>query len=93
MVRLAREDVLGCAQHDPARAAEDREVLAAAQQALASLPDRQRAVFDLVDVQGYAPQDAAALLGISPPTARTHLLRARRALRAALVDLQPGEHE
>jgi RNA polymerase sigma-70 factor (ECF subfamily) len=56
-----------------------------ARAALAGLPERQRAVFDLVELQGYAAREAADLLGISPPTARSHLLRARRALRAALL--------
>jgi len=65
------------------------DVVERARAVLAALPDRQRAVFDLVELQGYAPQEAAALLGVSPPTARTHLLRARRALRAALVDAVP----
>jgi RNA polymerase sigma-70 factor (ECF subfamily) len=65
------------------------DVVVRARAALATLPDRQRAVFDLVELQGYAPQEAAALLGISWPTARTHLLRARRALRAALLDAVP----
>jgi RNA polymerase sigma-70 factor (ECF subfamily) len=60
---------------------------------MAGLPERQRAVFDLVELQGYAPQEAAALLGISPPTARTHLLRARRALRTALLAAVPTLEE
>jgi RNA polymerase sigma-70 factor (ECF subfamily) len=61
-----------------------------ARAALAGLPARQRAVFDLVELQGYGPNEAAALLGVTPPTARTHLLRARRALRAALLASAPA---
>jgi len=66
-----------------------------ARAALADLPDRQREVFDLVDLQGYAPQEAAGLLRLSPATTRVHLLRARRALRSALLagftDQEGGE--
>jgi len=63
----------------------DVEVAERARVVLARLPERQRTVLDLVDLQGYAPQEAAELLGVAPATARVHLLRARRALRAALV--------
>jgi RNA polymerase sigma-70 factor (ECF subfamily) len=69
------------------------DVAERARAALADLPERQRAVFDLVELQGYAPQEAAALLGISPATARTHLLRARRALRTALLAAVPNLQE
>jgi len=73
-----------------ADAALDRsELMERARHALARLPERQRAVLDLVDLQGYAPQDAAALLGVRPATARVHLLRARRALRALLLSATP----
>jgi RNA polymerase sigma-70 factor (ECF subfamily) len=67
----------------------DADLADRARDALARLPERQRAVFDLVELQGYGPQEAAALLGISPPTARTHLLRARRALRSAMLAAAP----
>ena len=52
---------------------------------LIHLPARQREVFDLIDLQGVAPQDAAALLSMNPATARVHLMRARRAMRARLI--------
>lgn len=67
----------------------DADLADRARAALAGLPERQRAVFDLVELQGYGSQEAADLLGISPPTARTHLLRARRALRSAMLAATP----
>lgn len=80
------------ATDDPAPDAGDeldrRETLAAARSALARLPQRQREVFDLVDLQGHAPHEAAAVLGLSDGTVRAHLFRARRAVRAAM--LGPG---
>jgi RNA polymerase sigma-70 factor (ECF subfamily) len=72
---------------DPLADVERREVIDAARAALARLPERQREVFDLVDLQGYAAHEAAGLLGVSAATARTHLFRARRAVRAAMLGL------
>jgi RNA polymerase sigma factor (sigma-70 family) len=47
---------------------------------LAHLPDVQRAVFNLYEVEGYAHDEIAGLLGIAPGTSRAHLSRARRRL-------------
>ena len=58
---------------------------------LVALPARQREALDLVDLQGVGPADAAARLGISHATLRTHLFRARRALRSRLLRDAPGE--
>jgi len=85
MERMTTLDPPPTATPHPADTGPDAEVTGRARAALARLPERQRAVLDLVDLQGYAPQEAAELLGVAPATARVHLLRARRALRAALV--------
>jgi RNA polymerase sigma factor (sigma-70 family) len=53
-------------------------------QALTGLPEDERAVLELVAVDGLAVKDAAAALGIRPGTARVRLFRARRAAREAL---------
>lgn len=50
-----------------------------------SLPSRQRVVFDLVDLQGYPPAEAAGMLDMNDTTVRVHLLRARRAIRSRLI--------
>lgn len=63
-----------------------RELGATLGRFLNELPRRQREVLDLVDVQGHAGVDAAAMLEIDPATARVHLLRARRALRIRLLE-------
>jgi RNA polymerase sigma-70 factor (ECF subfamily) len=75
---------------DPAEALDRRAAVDTARGALAGLPPRQREVFDLVDLQGYAPHEAAALLGLSHGTVRAHLFRARRAVRAAVLALDPA---
>jgi RNA polymerase sigma-70 factor (ECF subfamily) len=53
--------------------------------ALGSLPPAERAVVELVDIDGLAPTDAARILGINPAAARMRLARGRRRLRATLA--------
>jgi RNA polymerase sigma-70 factor (ECF subfamily) len=52
---------------------------------LLALPDGERAVIELVSVDGLTVTEAASALGIRPVTARVRLLRARRALQSALA--------
>lgn len=53
-------------------------------QALATLPARDRAILELVAVDGLRLTEAAAAVGISPGSARVRMYRARRAVRGAL---------
>jgi RNA polymerase sigma-70 factor (ECF subfamily) len=62
-----------------------RRLAGLARAALAELPARQRAVFDLADLQGHSPAEVAELLGMNPVTVRVHLMRARRAVRARVL--------
>jgi RNA polymerase sigma-70 factor (ECF subfamily) len=71
----------------------------AAYLALARLPEDERAVLELVAIDGLPVKDAAAALGIRPGTARVRLHRARRAAQQALglpaardTSLTPVEH-
>jgi RNA polymerase sigma-70 factor (ECF subfamily) len=48
---------------------------------LARLPERDRAVIELVDLAGLRPAEAAAALGLTPGTVRMRLMRARARLR------------
>lgn len=50
---------------------------------LRGLPDGERAVLELMAVDGLTVAEAAAALRIRPVTARVRLLRARRTLRSA----------
>jgi RNA polymerase sigma-70 factor (ECF subfamily) len=54
------------------------------QTSVEALPESQRAVFLLRDVDGLSTEDTAELLGLSVPTVKTRLHRARLALRAAI---------
>jgi RNA polymerase sigma-70 factor (ECF subfamily) len=46
-----------------------------------SLPELERAALELVDLDGLAPREAAAALGISRGALRVRLFRARTRLR------------
>ena len=62
-----------------------------------ALPERDRAVIDLVDIAGLRPKEAAAALGLTPGTVRMRLMRARARLRKLsgrgghAVPAPPGE--
>ena len=57
---------------------------------LRGLPRRQREVLHLADIEGCTAEEISARLGMSPVTARVHLLHARRALRAQILSKLPG---
>lgn len=73
----------------PASDADRGELLEIVKSFFRELSERQRELFDLVDLQGYGPAEAAAMLEIDAATARTHLLRARRAIRSRIVERYP----
>lgn len=53
------------------------------------LPERQREIFDLVDLQGFAPIEVADMLALKPVTVRAHLFKARRQMRMKIVERNP----
>jgi RNA polymerase sigma-70 factor (ECF subfamily) len=55
--------------------------------ALADLPERQRFVVQMVDVEGMDTAEVAAMLDIAPTTVRWYLHQARATLRVALAAL------
>lgn len=70
---------------DPALRAELRERLTSA---MVELPERQRAVLVLHDVEGYKHSEIGQVLGIPEGTARSDLHHARAALRRLLANLR-----
>ena len=70
---------------DPALGAELRERL---RTALVTLPERQRSVLVLHDVEGYKHAEIGQTLGIPEGTARSDLHHARAALRRLLGNLR-----
>ncbi len=51
-----------------------------------ALPARQRQIFELADLRGLTPIEIATKLGMEPVTVRGHLFKARRAIRAKLME-------
>ncbi|MDB4982593.1 MAG: polymerase subunit sigma [Myxococcales bacterium] len=62
------------------------ELRAHIQKAVDGLPDIYRTVFVIRDVEGLSTEETAEALGISVPTVKTRLHRARIALRDAIGD-------
>ena len=58
--------------------------------AVARLPEGQRAVLELVALDGLSPAEAAAALGLSEVSARVRLHRARNAMKSHLGDVSPA---
>jgi RNA polymerase sigma-70 factor (ECF subfamily) len=54
------------------------------ERAIAKLPEAARTVFVLHDVEGYAHEEIAALVGIAEGTSKAHLHTARGKLKEVL---------
>jgi len=57
--------------------------------AIERLPEDERAIFDLVGIQGLTHAEAAAVVGVSEKTVQRRLNRARLLLAERLADLCP----
>lgn len=86
-VRAADElsDTYASAFRDPA---EDRELSERLRAAMATLPERARAVLVLHDIEGFTHAEIGELLGIPGGTARSDLHHARQKLKALLANLR-----
>jgi RNA polymerase sigma-70 factor (ECF subfamily) len=70
--------------------AEMREILT---RALATLPERQRMIVTLFDVDGRTSTEIGEMLDLAPGTVRWHLHEARRALRGVLTRWVGGDDD
>ena len=57
------------------------------------LPQRQREIFDLVDLQGLSPSEVAERIGMKPVSVRANLFKARQTIRAGLLATHPAYSE
>ena len=73
--------------YNPERAGADAEFSSALGDALQNLPDRQRQAFLFRTWQGMSVAETATVMGCSAGSVKTHLSRAKQALRTQL-----GEH-
>ena len=70
---------------DPLDHAERDEVGQAVQGALAALPERQRLIVQLFEIDGFTSEEIGAMLELPAGTVRWHMHQARRALRTHLA--------
>lgn len=70
--------------HNPERDVERAELKQSLGAALERLPDRQRVIVSLFEIDGYSTEEVAEMLNVSQVTVRWHLHQARRTLREAL---------
>jgi len=75
---------------DPERLAAGAQTRAAIERAIAALPEAQRAVVTLRDVEGLEADQICNLLGLSLTNQRVLLHRARIRLRQALAEFMDG---
>ena len=69
----------------PDRAAEQAELHARCRDALARLPERQRMIVELFELEGFSGPEIADILDLPTGTVRWHLHEGRKALRATLA--------
>jgi RNA polymerase sigma-70 factor (ECF subfamily) len=72
---------------DPGDMLDRAEIRSRVDAAIARLPEQRRTAFRLSDVEGYATEEIARMMGLSTGTVRSHVHHARRALRTALAEL------
>jgi len=58
------------------------------EKAIQSLPEGYRAVFVLIEIEGYPHREVAELLGISEGTSKSQLFHAKKKLRAKLEKMK-----
>lgn len=76
----------------PARHAERMELRERLRAALDALPERQRLVVQMFELEGFSSAEIGDVLGIPDGTVRWYLHQARRTLRGALAPLD-GEND
>lgn len=95
---MIRESISFLRKKNPLMAVEEMEVyteavacemdmqagVAAIQQAIDTLPDGYRIVFNLYEIEGYKHQEIAEMLHISVSTSKTQLFKAKKILQAQL---------
>ena len=77
-------DAVASAGDSPFEAARRSEVRGELQRALAGLPEQQRWIVELFEIEGFSGSEIAAMLEMAEGTVRWHLHQARQALRGTL---------
>jgi RNA polymerase sigma-70 factor (ECF subfamily) len=80
------------AHPSPERHAEREELQRRLRRAMETLPERQRVIVQLSELEGFSGTELAEILEISDGTVRWHLHEARKTLRKALAPYDEREH-
>jgi RNA polymerase sigma-70 factor (ECF subfamily) len=92
--RVTEDEVEGVSEAPSAlEESERRDMRAALLGALATLPDRQRMIVTMFDVDGMTSTEIGEALGLAAGTVRWHLHEARRSLRQVLSRWVGGDDE
>jgi len=83
--RIPHPGYVACWRGNPAEIVERKNLRDILDRAIGALPEKQRLVFVLRDVEGMSVRETAEILGISEPNVKVRLLRARLALREKLT--------
>lgn len=82
-------DTLKSAAHSPESKAQDQEILARIELALDTLPEEQREVFVLRQIQGLSFAEIAEVVEVSQNTVKSRMRYALEKIRVLLTDLSP----
>lgn len=75
---------------DPEYHVQSMEIVSRVRKAVADLPDDQRQVIALVDLEGFAYSEVSDILDIPLGTVMSRLHRARKTLQKTLGEIEPG---
>lgn len=78
---------------DPGARVDRQRAVAVVQSIAATLPERQREVFVLCDLEGRSPAEAAAMLDMKDVSVRASLFKARAAVRRRILVTHPCYRE
>jgi RNA polymerase sigma-70 factor (ECF subfamily) len=78
---------------DPGARVDRQRAAVVINELFAELPQRQREIFDLIDLQGLSPAEAASRTGMKPVSVRANLFKARKAIRDSLIATHPAYGE
>jgi RNA polymerase sigma-70 factor (ECF subfamily) len=73
----------------PAHPVDQGRIQAVLRVFLEDLPQRQREVFQMADIQGLSSPEIGRALGLAPGSVRAALFKARRTLRRRILDQHP----
>jgi len=75
----------GTSDSNPLKEVQLNDAVALVNQIVNDLPDQQRMIIQLRDIEGYTSEEVAEILDISQNTLRVNLSRARQKIREHLV--------